>query len=89
MWTHFFSSDDASTVQGIDVLSALVHEATYEAVVTEDDTGHLCDVLMALVLSDVATVIHQAGHQIAFTSLLICTFFNLGSEQNHRFRITL
>lgn len=59
---HFLPSVDASTVKGVDVLSTLVHEPAYEPVVTEDDAGHLRDVLIALVLRDVATMIHQAGH---------------------------
>lgn len=67
-------------MQGVDVLSALVHESAYKAEVTEDDAGHLRDVLTALVLGDVATVIHQAGHEIALTSLFSCTFFNLEPE---------
>lgn len=49
-------------MQGVDVLSTLVHEPADEAIVTEDDAGHLRDVLVALVLCDVPTVIHQARH---------------------------
>lgn len=64
-------------MQGVDVLFALVHEATDEAVVTEDDAGHLGDVLITLVLCDVTTVIHQAGHQVALPPLLLMALFEL------------
>ena len=47
-------------MQGVDVLTTLVHEAADEAVVAEDDARHLRYVLLAVVLCDVATVIHQA-----------------------------
>lgn len=74
---YFFSDSNASTLQGVDVFSAFVHKATYEPIVAEDDAGHLGDVLMALAFCDVGAVVHQAGHQIAFPPLLICTLFQL------------
>ena len=64
---------DAAAVQDVDVVFTFVHEATDETKVAEDDTGHLGDVLVTLVLADVATVIHQAGHQVAPPSLLLVT----------------
>lgn len=70
-------------MQRVDVVSTLVHEATYEPVVTEDDAGHLGDVLIALVLGDVAAVIYQTGHYVAFTSLFNCAFFNLDREKKN------
>lgn len=74
---YFFSNSDASTLQGVDVFSAIIHKAAYEPIVAEDDAGHLGDVLMTLAFCDVSTVVHQAGHQIAFPSLLICALFQL------------
>lgn len=67
----------ASTVQVVDVVFTFVHEATDQPIVTEDDASHLCDVLVTLVLADVATVIHQAGHQVAFPPLLLITLLYL------------
>ena len=74
---HLLSSADAATVQRVDVLAAFVHEAADEPEVAEDYGGHLGDVLVALPLTDVATVIHQAGHQVALALLLLCAFFDL------------
>lgn len=79
--SHLLSSADAATVQDVDVVTTLVHEAADEAVVAEDDAGHLGDVLVTLVLADVATVIHQAGDQVALPSLLHSTLFNLGRKK--------
>lgn len=64
-------------MQHVDVLTTLVHEPTDEPEVTEDDRGHFGDVLVALPLADVATMIHQTGHKIALTLLLLCAFFDL------------
>ena len=59
---HLVSHIDAAAAQAVDVFFTFVHEATDQSVVAEDDAGHLGDVLVTLVLADVATVIHQAGH---------------------------
>ena len=74
---YLLSYIDTAAVHGVDVLFALVHEATDEAVVTEDDAGHLSDVLVALVLADVGPVIHQAGHQEPLPPLLLVALFDL------------
>lgn len=79
---HLLSSADAAAAQGVDVFAAVVHEAADQPVIAEDDAGHLGDVLLALVVADVATVIHQAGHQVALPQLLCSTFFNLKEGQN-------
>lgn len=71
------SDVDAAAAQAVDVLFAFVHEAADQLVVAEDDAGHLGDVLVALVLADVATVIHQAGHQVAPAPLLVITLLYL------------
>lgn len=68
---------DAAAAQVIDVLFTFVHEATDQSVVAEDDAGHFGDVLVTLVLADVATVIHQAGHQVAPSPLLLVTLLYL------------
>lgn len=60
----------------------LLHEAADQPEVAEDDGGHLGDVLAALVVADVAAVIHQTGDQEAFTQLLPRTFFNLREGEN-------
>lgn len=77
---YLLSSADATTMQHVDVLAALVHEPADEPEVTEDDRGHFGDILVALPLADVATVIHQAGHQIALALFLFCAFFDLWSK---------
>lgn len=69
-------------MQSVDVFAALIHEAADQPVVTEDDAGHLGDVLVTLVVADVASVVHQAGHQIALPQLLRSTFFNLDKDQS-------
>lgn len=79
---HLLSSDDVPTLQGVDVIMTLLHEATDQSVVAEDDAGHLGDVLVALVVADVATMFHQTGHQVAFSQLLRSTFFNLSRDRN-------
>lgn len=79
---HLLSSDDVPTLQGVDVFKTLVREATDHSVVAEDDAGHLGDVLVALVVADVATMFHQTGHQVAFPQLLRSTFFNLSRDRN-------
>lgn len=79
--SHLLSHADAAAAQRIDVVMAAVHEAADEPVVTEDDGGHLGDVLLAVVVADVPTVVHQAGHQVALAQLLGGTFFNLSEEQ--------
>lgn len=56
--THLVSYVDAAAAQVVDVFFTFVHEAADQSVVTEDDAGHFGDVLVALVLADVATVIH-------------------------------
>ena len=68
---------DAAAAQAVNVFFAFVHEAADQPVVAEDDAGHLNDVLIALVLADVATVIHEAGHQVASPALLIVTLLYL------------
>lgn len=68
---------DAAAVQAVDVVSAFVHEAADQPVVAEDDAGHLGDVLVTLALADVATVIHEAGHQVAPPSLHLVTLLYL------------
>lgn len=78
--SDLLSGADAAAAQSVDVIAAVVHEAAYKPVVAEDDAGHLGDVLVALVVADVATVIHQAGHQVAFPQLLCSTFFNLRGD---------
>lgn len=47
---YLLSCVDASTVQFVDVLLALVHEAADQPVIAEHYTGHLGDVLVTLVL---------------------------------------
>jgi hypothetical protein len=79
--SHLLAGRYAATVQAVDVLATIVHEATDEAVVAEHDAGHLGDVLVALVLRDVAAVIHQAGNQVALSSLLCRTFFYLNGRR--------
>lgn len=74
-------SVDAATEESVDVFTAVVHEATDEPVIAEDDAGHLGNVLPALVVTDVATVIHQAGHEVTLPQLLSSTFFNLHMGQ--------
>lgn len=78
--SHLLPSADAATAQRVDVVTAAVHEAADEAVVAEDDAGHLGDVLLAVVVADVAAVVHQAGHQVALAQLLGGTFFNLAKR---------
>lgn len=56
---HLLASANTPTVQRVDVVFAAVHKAADEPVVTEDDGSHLCDVLIALVFSDVGPVIYQ------------------------------
>lgn len=77
-------SVDAATEQRVDVFVAVVHEATDEPIIAEDDAGHLGNVLPALVVTDVATVIHQAGHEVTLPQLLGSTFFNLDTGQEVR-----
>lgn len=77
-------SVDAATEECVDVFTAVVHEATDEPVIAEDDAGHLGNVLPALVVTDVATVIHQAGHEVTLPHLLSSTFFNLHIGQEVR-----
>lgn len=80
-WTHthchLLSYVDAPAAQAVYILFAFIHEATDESVVAEDDAGDLGDVLVALVLADVASVIHQAGHQVSPPSLLLVTLLYL------------
>ena len=56
---HLVSHVDTAAAQAVNIFFAFVHEAADQSVVTEDDTGHLGDVLVALVLADVVAVIHQ------------------------------
>lgn len=77
-------SVDAATEQSVDVFTAVVHEATDEPVITEDDAGHLGNVLPAFVVTDIATVIHQARHEVTLPQLLGSTFFNLHMGQEVR-----
>lgn len=79
--SHLLSRADAAAAQRVDVITTAVHEAADEPVVAEDDGGHLGDVLLAVVVADVPTVVHQAGHQVALAQLLGGTFFNLSEEQ--------
>lgn len=79
--SHLLAGGYAATVQAVDVLATIAHEATDEAVVAEHDAGHLGDVLVTLVLRDVAAVIHQAGNQVALSSLLRRTFFYLSGRR--------
>lgn len=74
---YLFSKANAPAFQNVDVIFAVIHEATDEPVVTENDGCHLGDVLVALVLGDVATVIHQAGNQVPFSKWLISALFDL------------
>lgn len=77
--SHLMSHIDAPTVQAVDVLLTLVREATDESVVTENDASHLSHILVTLIIADVATVIHQAGHQVAPSPLLLIALLNLNS----------
>lgn len=81
---HLFFRADTATAQRVDILATLVHEAADQTVVAEDDAGHFVDVLVALVVADVAAVIHQTGHQEAFPQLLGCTFFNLSHQERKK-----
>lgn len=56
---HLVSYVDAAAVQVVYVFFTFVHEATDQSVVTEDDTGNLGDVLVALVFTDVASMIYE------------------------------
>lgn len=56
---YLFSRSNAATFEEIDVSFAVIHEATDQTIITEDNGCHFSDVLMALVLSDVASMIHQ------------------------------
>lgn len=56
---YLFSRSNAATFQEIDVSLAVIHEATDQPIITEDNGCHFSDVLMTLVLGDVASVIHQ------------------------------
>lgn len=78
---YLLSGTYAATVQCVDVIPTLVHEATDQPEVAEDNGGHLSNVLVTLIIRDVATVIHQTGHQVAFAELLCRTFFNLSKEK--------
>lgn len=75
--SYLVSNVDAAAVPVVDVLFTFVHEAADQSVVAEDDAGHLGDVLVALVLADVAAVIHQAGHQVAPPPLLVVALLYL------------
>lgn len=57
---HLLACVHTPAVQSVNVLLAAVHKAADEPVVAEDDGSHLRDVLVALVFSDVGTVIYQA-----------------------------
>lgn len=87
---HLLPHIDASAVQQVDVLLAFVHESTDESVVTEDDAGHLGDILVTLVLADVATVIHQARYKVAPPSFFVVALLYLqvhwggGVKQSHQ-----
>lgn len=81
---HLLSGADAATFQHVDVIATLAHEAADQPVVTENNGGHLGDVLVALVVGDVATVIYKAGNQVTFPQLLRGTFFNLNGEKRRR-----
>lgn len=61
-FAHLLTSVNTPTMQCVDVVLAAVHKATNEPVVTKDDGGHLCDVLIALVFSYVGAMIYQTGH---------------------------
>lgn len=71
------AGSDAATAQRVDVVFALVHEAADESVVAEDNAGHLGDVLVALVLADVAAMVHQAGDQVAPPPLFLIALLDL------------
>lgn len=83
---HLVPGADAAAVQSVDVVAALVHEATDKPVVAEHDGRHLGDVLVALVVADVAAVIHQAGHQVAPPSLLLVALLYLKVSNTWRVR---
>lgn len=74
---YLFSKPNAPTFQNVDVIFTVIHEATDQTVITENDGCHLGDVLVTLVLSDVASVIHQAGNQVTFSNWFISTLFDL------------
>jgi len=74
---YLFPGSDAAAFQEVDVSLAVVHEAADQPVIAEDNGCHLGDVLMALVLRDVASVIHQTRHQEAFANWFICTLLDL------------
>lgn len=78
--SHLLAGADAAAAQRVDVVAAAVHEAADEAEVAEDDAGHLGDVLLAVVVADVAAVVHQAGHQVALAQLLGGALFNLAKR---------
>lgn len=72
---------DAAAAQVIYILSAFIHEATDQSVVAENNAGDLGDVLVALILADVASMIHEAGHQIASPSFLLITLLYLKGKK--------
>lgn len=84
MCSHFVAHVDAAAAQRVDVILAFVHEAADKSVVAENDAGHLHDVLVALVLADVAPVIHQAGDQVAPPPFLLVALLYLKVSDTER-----
>lgn len=78
VYSHLAAAgSDAAAAQRVDVVFALVHEAADEPVVAEDDASHLGDVLVALVLADIAAMVHQARDQVAAPPLLLLALLDL------------
>jgi len=82
--THRGPRPQAAAVQCVDGAPAGVREAADQPVVAEHDARHLGDVLVALVVAHVATVIHQAGHQVAPPPLLLAALLYLRRSEGTR-----
>lgn len=74
---YLFTKTDTATFQNVDIIFAVIHEATNQTVITENDSCHFGNVLVTLIFSYVASVIHQAGNHVTFTNWFFSTFFNL------------
>lgn len=76
--THYlFSEPNTSTLQDINVVPAVFHKTTDQAIVTENYGCHFGDVLVTLVFRDVSSVIHQAGQHITIPKRFICALSDL------------
>lgn len=86
---YLFSKTDTATFQNVDIIFAVIHEATNQTVITENDSCHFGNVLVTLIFSYVASVIHQAGNHVTFTNWFFSTFFNLLKKKKSSYFIHL